>query len=225
MRQRSRRRNRRVSSDRPALTAEAHHRSIVVWDAPTAVVCGDVFSIKLGVKCSSGCPPDGWLVQVRDHDGGILATTSLGDEPWIGTDALYYAELELRAPDEEALYRWQVLSPACGREDTDRCRHDQAGAELAIRAVAHPECRLTVVAIDRKSQTPVEGATVVVHPYRARTDERGVAELSVPRGAYRVFVSGRNYIPFRNDGELTKDETIRAELDPDLGLSDAELWA
>ena len=68
------------------------------------------------------------------------------------------------------------------------------------------------------------GAKVVVHPYRAVTDERGVAEVRVPKGAYRLFVSGPNHIPFRQDSEITTDVTIRAELALDLGISDAEIW-
>jgi hypothetical protein len=71
----------------------------------------------------------------------------------------------------------------------------------------------------------VRGARVVVHPYRAVTDAEGVAELRVPKGAYRLFVSGGDYFPFRSDGEIGADVTIRAELDVDRGPSDAELWS
>jgi hypothetical protein len=52
-----------------------------------------------------------------------------------------------------------------------------------------------------------------------------VAELSLPRGQYRLFVSGQSFFPFRSDGELKSDLTIRAELDPDLGPTDAEIWS
>ncbi|HEX7080387.1 MAG TPA: hypothetical protein VF329_05190 [Gammaproteobacteria bacterium] len=83
---------------------------------------------------------------------------------------------------------------------------------------------MTVVAVDRQSGLPVKGARVVAHPYRAVTDERGVAELHVPKGAYRLFVSSRAYFPFRRDAEATADATIRAELEADSGPSDAELW-
>ena len=75
-----------------------------------------------------------------------------------------------------------------------------------------------------ESQKPVEGAKVVVHPYEAFTDKCGVAEVRLPRGGYRLFVSGRKYFPFRSDGEMSKDVTIRAELTLDLEISDADVW-
>ena len=83
----------------------------------------------------------------------------------------------------------------------------------------------TVVAVDAERHTPVRGAKVVMHPYRAVTDKRGVAEVRVPKGAYRLFVSGPNHVPFRRDGEMTTAVTIRAELALDLGISDADIWS
>jgi len=38
-------------------------------------------------------------------------------------------------------------------------------------------------------------------------------------------VSSRDRFPFRSDGEIAADVTIQAELDEDLGPSDAELWS
>jgi hypothetical protein len=81
-----------------------------------------------------------------------------------------------------------------------------------------------VVAIDMESQTPVQGAKVVVHPYKTFTDERGVAEVRIPKGEYRLFVSGKKYFPFRSDGEIKTDVTIKAELAVDRELSDADIW-
>ena len=94
-----------------------------------------------------------------------------------------------------------------------------------MRAVPPPACRVTVVALDNESRNPIEGAKVVLHPYRARTDERGVAEVRVPKGEYRLFVSGGDYFPFRSDCEVKSDVTITARLALDLGLSDAEIWS
>ena len=89
-----------------------------------------------------------------------------------------------------------------------------------------PECLLKVVAVDARNGTPIPGAKVVVHPYRSADGSAdGVAELRVPNGPYRLFVSGRDRFPFRSDGEIDADVTIQAELDEDLGPSDAELWS
>ena len=65
----------------------------------------------------------------------------------------------------------------------------------------------------------------MMHPYRAVTDEHGVAQVMVPKGAYRLFVSGPNHVPFRQDVEITTDWTVRAELALDLEISDADIWS
>jgi len=198
-----------------------HRTRVVVWDAPSAIECGEKFSIKVGVKCSSECPAEGWTVEVLDHDGKKQATASLSDAPWPGTAALYYAEMDLKAPDTEGLYAWPVKGPG----DGPAILHTECSVEFGVRVVPKPECLLTVLAIDVESQTPVEGARVVIHPYRTFTDARGVAEVRVPKGEYRLFVSGGNYFPFRSDGEVKTDMTIRAELAVDQGLSDADVWS
>jgi hypothetical protein len=64
----------------------------------------------------------------------------------------------------------------------------------------------------------------VLHPYKTFTDERGVAEVRVPQGEYRVFVSGKKYFPFRSECDIKADVTLRAELFVDRELSDADIW-
>ena len=51
-----------------------------------------------------------------------------------------------------------------------------------------------------------------MHPYRAVTDERGVAEMRVAKGAYTLFVSQTSYLTFGLPVEVTADMTARAEL-------------
>ena len=51
-----------------------------------------------------------------------------------------------------------------------------------------------------------------------------MAEIELPKGRYRLFVSGKDYLPFRHDTEVDADKTIKAELDADRGPSDADLW-
>ena len=84
---------------------------------------------------------------------------------------------------------------------------------------------MTVIAVERETQNPVPGARVVVHPFRAVTDPDGVAEMDLPRGRYRLFVSGEGFLPRRLEGELSDDMTVRAELDVDREPSDAEVWS
>ncbi len=203
---------------------EAHATRIVVWDTPAAVECGASLRLKVGVKCTAECRAAGWRVEIRDAEGRSVASAAVGDVPWPGTAALYYAELELRAPNTAGLHAWEAVLEPEGAA-VDRPAHAAASAQFHVRAVPAPECVVKVVAVDAASRAPVRGARVVVHPYRAVTDAEGVAELRVPKGAYRLFVSGRDYFPFRSDGEVSADVTIRAELAVDRGPSDAELWS
>ena len=200
---------------------EPHSTHIVVWDAPSTIECGKKFSIKFGVKCSSDCRPDDWVLEVHNHDGKKLASTTLSDHAWPDTTALYYTEVELTAPDTEGLHTWEAKAPMAGLDIS----HSECVTSFKVRVVAAPECILTIEAIDRESQTPVKGSRVVVHPYRAVTDESGLAELRVPKGEYRLFVSGKNYFPFRSDNEVKTDMTIRAELTLDRELSDADVYS
>ncbi len=212
-----------------------------MWDVPSTIECGEKFSVKLGVKCSAECRPDGWTVEIRDQDGRERATVTFGGEPWPDTSALYYAEVELSAPDTEGLHTWEakaladdpadgpadgpVDDPADDLEDDLHLPHAEAIASFGVRVVPTPECLLTVVAVDMESQIPVEGAKVSVHPYKTFTDVRGVAEVRLPKGEYRLFVSGKSYFPFRSDGEMKTDVTIRAELAVDREISDADIWS
>jgi len=218
------------------MAAEGHSRRIVVWDVPPAVECGETFRIKLGIKCESACLPREWRVELRDEMGNVLGTARLGDEPWAGTAALYHVEVELMAPASEGIFEWQAVAPAIEGLDSNnvaadesegappRSAHDEASQRFTVRTVSAPECLLEVVAIDRERQTPVRGAKVVVHPYRAFTNDNGIAAIRVPKGAYRIFVSGGQYYPFRHDTEVDADMTIRAELEVALAPSDAEIW-
>lgn len=209
------------ASSSGALAAEAHDPRIAVWDVPATVERGKRFAIRVGLSCSSRCRPAGWTVEVRDQDGQKQATTTLGDDPWPGTDALYHAEVALVAPDAEGLHTWEAAAPT---EDLAVARTG-CSTRFGVRVVSTPACVLTVVATDAETGRPVEGARVVAHPYRTVTDERGVATLRVPAGEYRLFVSGKGAVPFRFDGEVKTDETIRAALVQDMELSDADIWS
>lgn len=204
---------------------EPHATRIVVWDVPTAVRCGAPFRVKVGVKCAVECGAAARGVEVRDDRGVVVAAGAVGDVPAAGTSALYYADLELRGPDGEGLHAWEARVADLVDLASGGVTHTGATAQFHVRAVRAPECLLKVIAVDARSKMPIPGARVVVHPYRTLTNADGVAELRVPKGAYRLFVSGRDRFPFRSDGRIDGDVTIRAELDEDFGPSDAELWS
>jgi hypothetical protein len=207
------------------MTDVLHRRSLVVWNVPSALESGSAFRIKLGLKCEAACRPAGWEVALQDHQGGEIARVLVPEAICPGTTALHFVEVELRAPPVEGQFAWTAAAPATAGDDEHSALHAAASASIALRVVPAPEVRLRVVAVDRQQQRPVEGARIVVHPYRAVTDASGRAELRLPRGRFRLFVSGREYLPLRRDGELAEDTTVLAELERDVGPDDAELWS
>jgi hypothetical protein len=71
---------------------------------------------------------------------------------------------------------------------------------------------VTVEAFDSETQAPIKGAHVLLHPYRALTDDRGMAKIKVAKGRYKLFVSGFNYIAYQHMIDVAGDVTARAEL-------------
>src|SRR6266403_1463334 len=78
-----------------------HQTSLAVWDIPTPAA-GERFSIKVGAKSSAGCALGARRVEVLDGEA-VVAAAHLGCAPWPGTDALFWTEVELRAPDQPGL--------------------------------------------------------------------------------------------------------------------------
>ena len=191
-----------------SFTVKPHTTHVVAWDIPSAIVVGERFKIKVGIKCSSECHLTNRDFGIYDHEGAQVATGTLPDDLWPGTASLYVAEVELEAPAAEGLYTWSV-------KDTGSdvgIPHAEGSISFGVSVVSHPEYLVTVETVDKVDQTPLSGARVVMHPYRAVTDERGVAEVRVANGAYKLFVSQTKYLTFGLPVEVTADMTARAEL-------------
>ena len=184
-----------------------HTTNVVVWDIPSAIVVGERFKVRVGIKCAHECPLAGRNFEVWSHEATLKGRGKLSDERWPGTSALYVGDIELDAPAQEGLYTWTVKGPS-----TSEIPHAEGSASFGVRAVTHPECLVTVEAIDQVSQAPISGARVVMHPYKAVTDERGVAQVRVAKGAYQLFVSQTRYLTFGVPVEVAADITARAEL-------------
>jgi hypothetical protein len=118
------------------------------------------------------------------------------------------AEVELEAPAAEGLYTWSARAPGSDVE----VPHAEGSISFGVRVVNHPEYLVTVETVDQVRQTPLSGARVVMHPYKAVTDERGIAQVRVARGAYKLFVSQSRYLTFGLPVEVDADMTARAEL-------------
>ena len=191
-----------------SFTVTPHTANIVAWDIPSAIVVGERFRMKVGIKCSRDCRLTNKDFAIYDHEGAHVATGTLPGELWPETTGLYVAEIELEAPAAEGLYTWSVKGPGSGGE----IPHAEGCISFGVRVVSRPEYVVTVETIDKVNQTPLSGARVVMHPYKAVTDERGIAEVRVAKGAYKLFVSQSRYLTFGLPVDVTADMTARAEL-------------
>jgi hypothetical protein len=184
-----------------------HAASVNVWGLPSAIAAGEHFRFKVGVKCSAGCKLTGRQLRIFDHEGTQVAEAHLVDDVWPGTSALYFAEVEAQAPRQTGNYEWRVESPG-----SEQVPHATGSFSFALKVVRPPDHEVTVEAFDSEQQTPIKGAHVLLHPYRAATDERGVAKVKVAKGRYTLVVSGFRYIAYQSIIDVTGDITIRAEL-------------
>jgi hypothetical protein len=165
--------------------------------------------MKVGFKCSGECNLTNGAFGIYDNQGAQVATGTLPGKRWPGTTGLYVAEVELEAPAAEGLYTWSVNGPG---SDVG-LPHAESSFSFGVRVVGHPEYRVTVEVINKASQTPLQDARVVMHPYQALTDQRGVAEVWVAKGVYTLFVSQTRYLTVALPVEVKADMTARAELD------------
>ena len=196
------------SSTEFSLATKAHAASVNVWGLPSAIAAGERFRLKVGIKCSAGCQLTGRQLSIFDDEGAQVGAGSLLDDIWPGTSALYFAEVEAEAPRTTGDYKWQVKTPVWD----SGVPHAAGSFTFAVKVVSPPDHEVTVEAFDSEKQTPIKGAHVLLHPYRALTDETGVAKVKVAKGRYTLFVSGFKYVAHQNIIDVTGDVTTRAEL-------------
>jgi hypothetical protein len=188
--------------------AMPHAANVNVWGLPSVIPAGERFSFKVGIKCSAGCKLAGRALSITDHDGVQVAVIKLCDDVWPGTSALYFAEVEAQSPRTPGDFIWWVTTPASDLG----VPHAAGSCGFSVKIVEPPDNEVTIEAFDCDTQTPIKGAHVLLHPYRALTDERGVARVKVAKGRYTLFVSGFNYIGHERIIDVTSDVTARAEL-------------
>ncbi len=203
-----------------AFEIRPHSLSLTVWDMPLAVERGARFALRVGLRSSAGCNLSGHRIELSPEAGGAPVSAEIGDTPKTGTEALYWTEIALEAPDTDGQARWNVTARGDGLPDT----HSDARARVAVNVVPPGEHRLSVSVIDAETSVPIPGAKVVAHPFRALTDTSGHAELHLPPGRRKLFVSGPDHIPYQVEGDVTEDMTITAVLDRDRPMTEAEIW-
>jgi len=191
-----------------SFAAKPHETSVNVWGVPSAIAAGERFSLKVGIKCSAGCKLTGRPLNVLDHEGTQVGAGSLPGDIWPGTDALYFTEVEAPAPPTTGDYKWSVETP----ETESGAPHAAGSFAFTVKVVSAPDHEVTVEAFDSETHSPIKGAHVLLHPYRALTDETGVAKVKVAKGRYKLVVSGFRYIAYHSIIDVAGDVTTRAGL-------------
>jgi hypothetical protein len=197
------------SSRGVSFSVTAHTTRVLAWGAPSTIVAGETFKMNVGIKCSSECQFANKSFAIYDHDGAQIAAAELSNDLWPGTNGLYYAEVELEAPSQAGLYRWNAKAAGSELE----IAHIEGVTEFGLRIVNPPEALVTVEVIDKDGQAALAGARVTLHPYEGVTNERGFAEIRVAKGSYTLFVAQTGYITLGLEVEVSADMTAQAELE------------
>jgi len=190
-----------------------HQTSLAVWDIPIPAA-GERFSIKVGAKSSTGCALGARRIEVLDGEA-VVAVGHLGDAPWPGTDALFWAEVELQAPDQPGLITLAVRFDAAELDEP----HAGASAPFNVSVIARPEHTLTVKVV--ADGMPVEEAIVRLGPTRASTDALGLAAVKLAKGRYELVVWKAGYdapvtpLAIDADASVQIDARVMPHADPD----------
>jgi hypothetical protein len=206
-----------------AFEVGAHVVRPSVWNLPPAITAGDRVRFTVGLACATGCSAADWAFVIEDAEGSVLHHGVTGPETLPGTEGLHGADIELAAPDQAGRHVWRVrpVDPGHG------IAHAPIAGEIHLNVVRRPDRMIRVNVVDAVSGEPVPRARVVAHPFRAVTDDAGRAEIPVPSGSYRVFVSGHQYFPFQSEVDLQVEVDIEivAEMHVDRPFDETDQWA
>ena len=147
---------------------------------------------------------------------------SLGEEPWPGTQALYWAEVLLEAPPGEGSFTWSAGPVAADLGSS----HLEASAVVGFRTVGAPEHTVEVEVVRDDTGDPIDKVEVRMGIYRASTDERGMARFELPSGEFNVVASKPGFATDPETVEVIGDleVTIEARYVPDTDPDDERIW-
>ena len=125
-----------------------HHASIAVWDLASPVVIGRPTTLKAGVACPAGCDLTGSRIDIYDETGTRLGGGDAGAALWPATSALYWAQLEVKAPETEGEHAWSVHATPPGTA--------HAHVTSAVRFIASrpPEHRVRLEVLEQGNDAP-----------------------------------------------------------------------
>jgi hypothetical protein len=183
-----------------------HEISLAVWDlASPVLICGRA-TVKVGISCPCGCSMSGATIEICDEDGATVATGRAGSEPWPGTIALYWTELDVAAPQTEGMHAWSVHA------SIGDLLHTRVESVIALVASSPPEHRVTFEVVEQGSRNPVPGVELRVGVFRATTNEMGRAQVDVPGGTYDVHAWKLGYDLLSRTASVGADTTLLLEI-------------
>jgi hypothetical protein len=203
------------------ITVKPHPVHVTVWGQPGPARTGEPFTVFVGAKGGTPGAMAGKTFTVRDAEGAVVSEGVLGSDAWRGTTALHAAEATLVAPQSAAIYRW--TAHVAGFDDP--LPHADGSRDFTVTIVDPPRHEVTVKVRDHETEAPVRGVQVVMHPFRATTDDDGVARVKVASGDHRLFVSGYNYETFRTALKVEGDVHLEANLIREVEEDPADLYA
>jgi hypothetical protein len=184
----------------------SHEISLAVWDLPSPVVVGRRPGLKVGLSCRSACDLSGATVDVYNDAGEHIGTGRLGSAPWPETAALYWAELDLVAPEREGDMSLDVRA-------TPTLPHAEATSVVTLVVSRQPEHRVTLHVIDKTSRAPLAGVELRLGRFRMATDNQGTAHVEVPGGSHEVGTWKNGYEMLTRTLDITGDLTLHLELE------------
>jgi hypothetical protein len=184
----------------------SHEISLAVWDLSSPAVTGHRATLKVGVSCPYGCSLTATPIEVRDEQGATLGVGVVGSDPWRGTMALYWVELDVAAPRTEGTHTWSIHATAPDGE--------HAAIESTVRVVASrpTEHRVTFEVSEQGSGIPLADVELRIGAFRATTDDAGRAHIDVPGGTYYVHAWKLGYDALSSAASVTADTTLRLEV-------------
>lgn len=184
-----------------------HKTSLAVWDVPSPIAMNSCFNAKVGLRCVARCRLTGQLVEVRDETGNKMGEGKLGENPWRGTDALYWTDAKVAAPVTAGVSFWTAGFTGAELD----LAHEEVSANFSFRADKPPEHHVTIKVIGEDTHAPVGNAEVQLGFYVTVTDEGGVANFELPKGAHEFKIWKDGYKGPSMIVDVKEDVTIEVE--------------
>jgi hypothetical protein len=187
-------------------TDSPHEASLAVWDLASPAVSGRRTTLKIGISCPSGCSLSGTIIDIRNAEGAQIASGRVGSEPWPDTVALYWVALDVAAPETEGTHAWSV------RAISEDSVHPPLESIVRLVTSRPPEHRVIVEVIEQGSGGALPGVELRVGPFRAVTDDDGIAYVDVPGGTYEVCAWKIGHNLLSTTVHVAGDTTVHLEV-------------